>query len=73
MTRASPRPLARHHLCLPGGGEASGRWAFQPVSESAGPQVAPSRLPFPAPVFCSAEMIVALGAACPVADPSLRH
>ena len=54
-------------------GEASGRWAFQPVSESAGPQVAPSRLPFPEPVLCSAEMIVALGAACPVADPSLRH
>ena len=53
--------------------KASGRWALQPVSESARTQVALSRLPFPAPVLCSAEMIVPLGAACPVTDPSLRR
>ena len=59
---ASPRPPAQHHLCLPGAGGASGRWAFPPVSESAGPPLAPSRRPFPEPLLRSAEMIVALDA-----------
>ena len=44
----------------PGGGPSS------PVSESAGPPLAPSRRPFPEPLLRSAEMIVALDAVCVV-------